>query len=75
MVPTQRTNLRLTTRTLKTRRADGYDCDTEVDVTIDENTLMVDTLTMDDDCSGDATLTDEGTVSARRRFDGLSVKL
>ena len=45
-------------------RAEVYDCDTEVDVTTDENTLTADTLTADDDCSGDATLTDEETVSA-----------
>ena len=44
--------------------ADVYDCDTEVDVTTDENMLTADTLTADSDCSGDATLTDEATVSA-----------
>ena len=37
-------------------RADVYDCETEVDVRTDEDTLTADTLTADteDSCSGDA---------------------
>ena len=56
-------------------RADFYDRDTVVDVTIDENALKADTLTANNDCSGDTTLTDEETCFRRRRFDGLSEKL
>ena len=51
------------------------DVDTVVAVTIDENALKADTLTADDDCSGDTTLNDEETCFRRRRFDGLSEKL
>ena len=47
-------------------RADVYDCETEVDVRTDEDTLTTDTLIADteDSCSGDATLTGEETLSA-----------
>ena len=47
-------------------RADVYDCETEVDVRTDEDTLTADTLTADteDSCSGDATLTGDETLSA-----------
>ena len=42
-------------------RADVYDCETEVDVRTDEDTLTADT---EDSCSGDATLTGDETLSA-----------